>query len=182
MSLVDWQFLDRMYNDTVDAIISRRRDKASGTASSVEKFEAWLSSKNAPLEYRELLNVLKSVTASGLQPIMRFSTEVFSRWPDVRQDVNGLQQDNSKLVAERHRYRQNAWNDGAQTFADTQALKVRTENSEESDRYRNILQNLTRNVNAYRLAIEQFGPGHPETEAAFESLEHANAEASKEIG
>lgn len=182
MPLVDWTYLDRRYNEVVDATILKHRAKRTEKASGVfDDFQKWIRSESIPSEYKDLLESLRTLSAPGIQPTMNFAIEIFSRWPDLREEVQELQRSNAKLIAERHRYRQDLWTERAKSEDMTQDLKVRADGVDMASRYKEILQNLTRNVSAYRLAREQFGPEHPETIAAFESLEHANTEASKEL-
>ena len=185
MALIDWDYLDQQYNKTVDALVSDRREQRTRRhkePSPLERFEAWIATHSTvPAEIYDVLEVFKELTAPGLQEIMRFSTELFSRWLDVRQEVQDLQRHNAKLVAERHRYRESAWKSDKLSEADAVLLKTVAAQASMGSEYKEMLQNLTRNVNAFRLAREQFGAEHPETIAAFESMEHANAEAVKEL-
>lgn len=185
MALVDWEYLDQQYNKTVDALIDERREKRSqrqAEPSPLDRLETWIASHSTiPAEVNVALDVFRGLAAPGLREIMGFSNELFCRWLDVRQEVQDLQRSNAKLVAERHRYRQSVWQSENPSEADISRLKVIAAQADMASEYKEVLRNLTRNVNAFRLAREQFGAEHPETIAAFESMEHANAEATKKM-
>lgn len=180
MPLVDWLFLDRRYNDAIDSLLSEKSEKHEQQKAKdtlLEQFEAFSMSR-ARSETQDLKQLIEALSAPGIRGILQFSTEIFHRWQDIRQEFNELKASNAKLIAERHRYKQNIWQSPSIGQSEAAQLKIDAPVDSQAIATQEALSNLTRNVNAYRLALAQYGFAHPETEAAFESMEHANTEAS----
>lgn len=122
MSLVNWEKLDKEFEILCASLIDKKSEnekyvsiskvieqssKAVTMQTPAEEWDAYmLKNKGAmPSNMRNILETVTSASAPKLTAITRFAISLAEYWPDARTEIKELVSHNSSLVAERHKFR-----------------------------------------------------------------------------
>lgn len=120
MSLVNWELLDKQYLEMKNVLLAKKTPvgKVAIAAnkhviSDAMEWDAFLerSKGSMPQIVKDLLANLTHADAVRLTAVNKFGASVAELWPDIQEEIRRLQNDNAKLVQERHEHRRSIFNE-----------------------------------------------------------------------
>lgn len=114
MSLVNWSRLDKEYLELKTLLLAKKVPQTKVEAATsrlvlteAQEWDAFLerTKPSMPTVVRELLATLTYADATRMTAVNKFGASVAELWPDIQEEVKRLQNDNAKMIEERHKYR-----------------------------------------------------------------------------